>query len=158
MSATAVMILALGIGIVAGLRSLTAPAVVAWAAHLGCLNLQDSPLWFMGSTAAVAVFTLGAVVELVTDQLPKTPARTKAVPLTARILMGGLSGACVCAAAGQSLLVGAVLGAAGGVIGAFGGYQVRTRLVRALGVHDAFVAIPEDLVAIGLACLIVCIH
>jgi uncharacterized membrane protein len=159
MSTTCVMILALGIGIVAGLRSLTAPAVVAWAAHLGRLDLHDSPLRFMGTAAAVAVFTLGALVELVADQLPKTPARTKAVPLTARILMGGLSGACVCAGAGagagRSLAAGAVLGAVGGVIGAFGGYQVRTRLVRALGVHDAVVAIPEDIVAIGLACLIV---
>jgi uncharacterized membrane protein len=155
MSPTTVLILAFVIGIVAGLRSLTAPAVVAWGAHLGRLDLHDSHLWFMGTAAAVAVFTLGAIVELVTDQLPKTPARTTPVPLTARILMGGLSGACVCAAAGQSWIAGALLGAIGGLVGAFGGYQARTRLVRALGVHDAFVAIPEDLVAIGVACLIV---
>ena len=45
-----VFVLALGIGIVAGLRSLTAPAVVAWGAHLGWLNLHGSPLAFIGST------------------------------------------------------------------------------------------------------------
>lgn len=155
MSATTVMILALGIGVVAGLRTLTAPAVVSWAAFLGRLDIHDSPLWFMGSAAAVVVFTLAALLELVADQLPKTPARTTLVPLTARILMGGLCGACLCAAAGQSLPLGALLGAVGGVLGAFGGYQARVRLVRALGVKDVFVAIPEDLVAIALGCIIV---
>jgi len=158
MSLTTALILALAIGIVAGLRSLTPPAVIAWAAHLGRLDLHDSPLRFMGSAIAVAVFTLGALAELVADQLPKTPARTTLVPLTARILMGGLSGACVCAAAGQGLPGGAIAGAVGGVLGAFGGYQARTRLVRALRVKDPAIAIPEDIVAIVLACVIVSVH
>ncbi|HKF95394.1 MAG TPA: DUF4126 family protein [Gammaproteobacteria bacterium] len=141
---------ALGIGIVAGLRSLTAPAVVSWAAHLGWLKLQGSPLAFMGSIAAVTIFSLLALIEYVADLLPKTPNRTTPVSLIARILMGGLSGACLCASAGQSLLVGAMLGGIGGVIGAFAGYQARTRLVNGLKVKDTLIAIPEDLVAIGL--------
>src|ERR1044072_1636278 len=49
-------LLALGIGVVAGLRSLTAPAVVAWSAHLNWLNLHGSPLAFVGSTTVVAIF------------------------------------------------------------------------------------------------------
>jgi uncharacterized membrane protein len=150
-----VLLFAVGIGIVAGLRAMTAPAVVSWAAHLGGLNLHASPLAFMGSLAAVAVFSLAALTEYVNDVMPKTPSRTKPGPLAARIVTGGLSGACLCAAAGQSLLVGALLGGIGGVIGAFAGYQVRTRLVRALGVKDLFIAIPEDLVAIGVGCVIV---
>ena len=67
-----------------------------------------------------------------------------------------LSGACLCAGAGQSLLAGALLGAVGGALGALGGYQARTRLVRALRVKDAFVAIPEDLVAIVRVGRVVC--
>lgn len=150
-----VFALAAGIGIVAGLRAVTAPAMVSWAARLGWLSLQGSPLAFMGSTVAVALFSLGAIGEYVNDKLPKTPSRTAPPQLIARIVMGGLSGACLCASAGQSLLVGALLGAIGAGIGTFGGYQVRTRLVRALNVKDIFVAIPEDLVAIGLAyCLV----
>jgi uncharacterized membrane protein len=39
--------LAFGVGVAAGLRSLSPPAVVAWAAHLGWLNLHNSPLAFM---------------------------------------------------------------------------------------------------------------
>ena len=47
-----VFVFAIGIGIVAGLRSLLAPAVVAWAAHFDLLNLNGSPLAFMGSRTA----------------------------------------------------------------------------------------------------------
>jgi uncharacterized membrane protein len=150
-----VFVLATGIGIVAGLRSLTAPAVVAWAAHLGWLNLHGSPLAFMGSTIAVAVFSLFAIGELVADKLPKAPKRTALAPLLARILTGGLCGVSLCAAAGKSLLAGALLGGTGGVIGAFVGYETRRCLVNKLLMKDLFVAICEDLVAIALACLLV---
>jgi uncharacterized membrane protein len=154
MNASFVFALAVGIGIVAGLRSLTAPAVVSWAAHLGRLNLHGTSLAFMGSTAAVAILSLLAVAEYVGDLLPKTPNRTSPGPLIARIVMGGPSAACLCVSAGQSWLAGAILGGIGGVIGAFAGYEARKRLVNGLKVKDAFIAIPEDIVAIGLGCLL----
>ncbi len=150
-----VLLLALIIGIVDGLRSLTAPALVSWAAHLGWLNLQGTPLAFMGSVAAVAIFTLLAIVELVGDVMPKTPARTTPVPLTARIIMGGLCGACLYAAAAQSLAVGAVLGIIGALIGTYAGYHLRKALVNGLKVKDVMIAIPEDIVAIGIAYFVV---
>jgi uncharacterized membrane protein len=146
-----VFVFALGIGFAAGLRSLTPPAVVAWVAHLGWLNLSNSPLAFMGSTIALVIFSLLAVGELIADLLPSTPKRTAPVGLTARILMGGLCGASVCAAGNQSLIIGAILGGVGGVIGAFTGYEIRRKLVAALNVKDIFVALVEDLVTIGLA-------
>jgi uncharacterized membrane protein len=146
---------AFGIGFVAGLRAFTAPAVVSWAAYLEWLNLRDSPVAFMGSTWAVVIFSLLAIFELVGDLLPKTPKRTAPAPLAARILVGGLCGACLFASANQSLSIGAVLGAVGAVIGAFAGYEIRKRLVTGLPIKDIFVAIPEDLIAIGLACLLV---
>jgi uncharacterized membrane protein len=148
-------VLALAIGVVAGLRAMTAPALVSWAAHLGWRNLHGTPLAFMGSSAAVAIFTLAAIGEYVNDVLPKTPSRTAPGPLIARIVTGGLSGASLCAWAGQSLPIGAVLGGIGAVIGAFGGYQARTRLVRALKIKDIFVALAEDLAAICLAYFLV---
>ncbi len=150
-----VFVLAIGIGIVAGLRSLMAPAVVAWAAHLGWLNLHGSPLAFIGSTTAVAIFSLLAIGELVADKLPNTPKRTAIVPLLARIVLGGLCGACLCAVAGKSLLAGALLGGTGGVIGAFVGYETRKRLVNSLHIKDLVVATCEDLVAIVLAFFLV---
>jgi uncharacterized membrane protein len=136
------------IGFFAGLRSLTPPAATAWAAHLGWLRLER-PLALIGSLPAVVILTLLAIVEFVGDKLPKTPSRTAAVGLTARIITGALTGACVAAAGAQALLIGAVLGAAGAVAGTFGGYQARTRLVKALGIPDIYVALFEDLVAIA---------
>ena len=66
------MLLAVGIGFVAGLRSLTAPALVSWAALLGWLPLRGTGLSFMSSAITVAVFSLLAILELIGDLLPQT--------------------------------------------------------------------------------------
>lgn len=149
MNASEVWLLAFLLGVVAGLRAMTAPAVLAWAAHRGWLNLHGTPLSFMSSTAAMIIFILLAVTELITDQLPSTPSRTAPPGLIARIVTGGLCGAGIAAAGTQSLVIGAVMGIVGALIGAFGGYQARTGLVKALKVPDVVIATLEDVVAIG---------
>jgi uncharacterized membrane protein len=149
-----VMLLAFLIGVIAGLRTMTAPAIVAWAANRHWLNLHNTLLALMGSAAAVAVFTLLALGELVVDKLPSTPNRTRLLGLIGRSVTGGLSGAAVAASGAQPIAVGAVLGVAGAIAGAFGGYEVRKRLVRALKIPDSFIALLEDAVAIGGGLLI----
>ncbi|MEA2641293.1 MAG: hypothetical protein QOF51_2687, partial [Chloroflexota bacterium] len=148
-------VLALLIGVVAGLRAATAPAVVAWAAHLDLMNLASSPLSFMAFPVAVLVFTLLAIVELIGDKLPSAPSRTRPPGLIGRIVLGGLAGAAIAAAGSQSMIVGAGLGVAGAIAGAFAGRELRQRLVRALAVPDFVIACLEDAVAIGGGLLIV---
>ena len=126
------LLLALLIGFCAGLRSFTAPAATAWAAHLGWLKLQGF-VALMGSLASAAAWTLLAVAELLADKSPRMPDRTSGPGLTARILTGGLAGTCVAAAGGASTVLGAVLGSFGGAAGCFGGYHARKRLTRAWG-------------------------
>ena len=142
------------IGLCAGLRSLTPAAAVAWAVHLGWLKLAR-PLSLIGSLPAVIILTLLAIAELIVDKLPSTPNRTAPVGLIARIVTGGLTGACVSLGGGKSAFVGAGLGVLGGIVGCFGGYQVRARLVKFLRVPDFYVALFEDLVAIGGSLFIV---
>jgi len=149
------LFLVFGIGVVAGLRSMTAPAIVAWAAHLGWINLSGSDLAFIGSAWAVGIFTLGALGEFVADQLPGTPARTTAVPLAARVVTGSLTGACLGVAGAASVWLATLIGAIGAISGAFGGYQARVELVRILHAPDFAVAVPEDLIAIGLGLFLV---
>ena len=122
--------------------------MTAWAVHLGWLKIEG-PLTLIGSLPSVVIFTLLAVVELVADKLPQTPSRTAPPGLIARILMGGLTGACVAAGGGQGAVLGALLGIVGGIVGCFGGYQARTGLVKALGIRDIYIALVEDLVAIA---------
>jgi uncharacterized membrane protein len=155
MSTPEIWLLLFAIGFVAGLRAMTAPAVVVWAAHLGRLDLHGSPLSFLGSVIAVGVFTLGALAEYVTDQLPSTPNRTTPFPFGARIVMGGLCGAAVAIAGEQPVLSGVVLGAIGAVTGTFAGFHARRGLVKGLKIPDFVIATLEDLVAIGLAVFIV---
>ncbi|MBV9887773.1 MAG: hypothetical protein JO119_14600, partial [Acidobacteria bacterium] len=114
------------IGVVTGLRSLTGPAVTSWAAHLGWLSLIGTPMRFMSSIVTVTIFALLAVLELIGDQLPSTPARTAPVGLSARVLMGGLCGATVAVAGGELMALGIVVGVLGAIVGTYGGYQTRT--------------------------------
>ena len=70
-----IYILALLIGIVAGLRSMTAPAMTSWAANLGWLNLQGTWLAFLGFAYTPYILSVLALGELITDKLPSTPRR-----------------------------------------------------------------------------------
>jgi uncharacterized membrane protein len=136
------------IGFFAGLRSLTAPAAVSWAVYLGWLKLER-PLSLIGAFPVAIILTLLALGELVGDKLPNTPSRTAPPGLIARILTGGLTGACIAAGQGQSAFLGAILGAVGGIVGCFAGYQARKRIVKALGLGDTYIALLEDMIAIG---------
>src|SRR3954451_12382481 len=166
------LLLAFALGVLAGLRSMTPLAVVAWASRLGRLDLDPTPLAFLGSGVAAWFFAAAALGELVADKLPFTPNRTALGPFAARLLTGALSGGAVAAGggragsgsggggavaagAGGSLAEGAVAGAVGAVAGTFGGYRARTGLVRALGTPDWVVAVMEDVIAVGGAILLV---
>ena len=142
------------IGLFAGLRSLTPPAAVAWAVYLGWLRLTR-PLSLIGSLPAVIILSLLAVGEVIFDKLPNTPNRTAPPGLIARIVTGGFTGACVSLGGGKSVYVGAGLGVIGGIVGCFGGYHVRARLVRSLAQPDFDIALVKDLVAINGSLFIV---
>jgi uncharacterized membrane protein len=142
-----VLLLSLLIGIVAGLRAVTAPAAVSWAARLGWLKLEPTSLAFLGYMYTPWILTLAALGELVTDQLPSTPSRKVPMQFGARLLMGGLSGAAI--AAGDGLLLGGLCaGLVGAVVGTLGGSAVRGRLALLFG-RDLPAALLEDAVAIA---------
>lgn len=151
-SFTAVFALSLLIGIVSGLRAMTAPAAVSWAARLGWLNLAPTGLAFLGYAFTPWVLTVLALGELITDQLPATPSRTVPIQFGTRIVTGALSGAAI-GAASAALVIGLVGGIVGAVIGTLGGRTFRARLAAALG-SDRPAAFVEDVVAIGAAFLI----
>jgi len=150
-----IYLLALLIGIVAGLRAMTAPAAVAWGAWLGWLPLAGTWAGFMGHWIAVAIFTVLAIIELITDQFPSTPSRKVPVQFGTRIVMGALTGA-VIGTVGGVVIGGLAAGVIGAILGTLGGAAVRGSLAKSFG-KDLPAALIEDAVAVLGALLIVSI-
>ena len=151
MEIMSVLVLSFLIGVIAGLRSMTAPAAVSWAARLGWVHVENTWLAFLGFQFTPYIITVLAIGELIADKLPKTPSRKTAGPFGFRIVLGALCGA---ALSGGSI-TGAIAGALGAVAGTLGGYEFRRRLVKATGGQDLPIALLEDLIAVGGAILIV---
>jgi uncharacterized membrane protein len=149
-----IYVLAFLIGAVAGLRALTPLAAVSWAARLGWLHLDNTWLAFLGFAATPYIFSVLAIGELINDKLPKTPSRKAPPGFIARIVTGALCGAAL-GAASQSPFGAPVAGALGALAGTLGGYEFRSRLVKATGGKDLPIALLEDAIAIGVAFLIV---
>lgn len=145
------LLCALLLGVVAGFRSMLAPAIVSWFARNGVLAVANTPLAFMGYQFTPIILTVFAVGELIADKLPRTPSRKAPLGFTARIVTGALSGATV-GAAGHSLVAGLILGVIGAVAGTFGGAAARAKLAATFG-RDLPAALLEDVVGIAIAVL-----
>lgn len=150
-----VLLLALLIGVIAGLRALTPPAAVAWAAMLDWINLDGTWASWVGHPITVAVLSILLVVELITDQLPKTPSRKTTPQFAARLITGAFAGAVIGTAWGYTI-GGLGAGVIGAVLGTMGGATARGWLAAKAG-KDLPAALLEDAVAVlggfGIAAL-----
>ena len=141
-----VLLLALLIGVVAGLRAFTAPAVMAWAAFLEWINLSGTWAEWVAQPVTVGILTVIALAELISDKVPTIPSRKSAPQFLVRIATGAFAGAVLGTAWGYrwgSLGAGMI----GAVLGTIGGYEARTRLVGADRTRDRPVALGEDVFA-----------
>ncbi|MGC2129471.1 MAG: hypothetical protein WA629_05160 [Candidatus Aquilonibacter sp.] len=132
-----ILLLSLCLGFVSGLRSFTPIAAVL---------IRRGSIWGI-------VLAIAAVGEYVLDLLPNTPARTKPFGLTARIISGALVGGSLAILHGGPEIAGAIVGIIGALIGTYAGYAARREAIKRIGAYPA--AIVGDLIAIGLAALIV---
>lgn len=147
-----ILILALLIGIIAGLRSMTAPAVASWAARLGWIHVESSWLAFLAYSWTPWVLSFCALGELIVDKLPFTPSRKLPPSFAFRIVSGSISGAAI-GISHNSMVLGLLGGAIGAVIGTLGGAASRSALARMFG-KDLPAALLEDAVAVIGAILI----
>jgi uncharacterized membrane protein len=141
------LLLSLLLGVVSGLRTMTAPMLVSWAARFGWVKLEATALAFLGYAFTPWILTALAIGELITDKLPTTPSRTVPVQFGARLFSGALSGAAI-GAAGGAMIVGLVAGLVGAVVGTLGGRQLRAQLAASFG-NDRPAAVLEDVLAVG---------
>lgn len=143
-----VLLLALLIGVAAGLRAMSAPAAVAWGAMLGWIDVDGKWSQWFGHPITVTVLTIFLVAELITDKLPKTPSRRTPPQFIGRLVTGGFAGAVLGSGFFHTFSsIGA--GMIGAVLGTLGGATARAKLVAANGGRDRPVAVGEDVLAIG---------
>ena len=152
-SVFAVSLLSLLIGVVAGLRTMTALAAVSWAAYLGWLDLSGSWLVFLGYAWTPWILSAFALIEFVTDQLPSTPSRRVPVQFGARIVSGALAGAAIGRRA-EPCWPAQPPGSSARSSARSGGARHERRLAKAFG-SDPPAAFIEDVVALLGALLIV---
>ena len=147
-----IVLLALLIGIVAGLRAMTAPAAVSWAAR-SRLARSGRQLAGVPRLCVHAVDPDGARA----GRARHRSAPHHAQPHGARPVRRRASSRAACrarrSARRRQLGAGLVAGIVGAVIGTLGGRAVRARLAAAFG-SDRPAAFLEDAVAIGGALLI----
>jgi uncharacterized membrane protein len=139
------------LGLVTGMRSMTAMAVLCWFAYAGNLPVDGTWASWTAKLATAIVFTVLALGEFIADKLPKTPNRTSLGPLIVRLLFGGLAAAIVAASLNGSGVEAVILGVAGVLIGACAGFLIRRELVLRLRCKDWRVALAEDISAVALA-------
>jgi len=148
MTQVLVLVFALLIGVIAGLRAMTAPAVVAWGAFLGWIDVDGKWSDWMANPVTVGLLTVLLLVELVTDQLPKTPSRKVPPQFIARLVTGGFAGA-VIGSASFHTFIGTGAGMVGAVLGTLAGAELRSRIAAARGGNDRPGAFGEDVLAVG---------
>ena len=148
-----IYLLAFAFGVVTGLRTMTVPAAISWAAHFRLIDLHGSWFAFLGNAWVPWLLTALAFGELVTDQLPSTPSRTVPIQFGARVVTGALAGAIVTIGSGN-WNAGAAAGVIGAVVGTLGGRAARAALAQRLG-RDRPAAFIEDAIAIVSALLFV---
>jgi uncharacterized membrane protein len=140
-----------GVGIIAGMRSVSAPAFVS--DHLSQSEseaLADSPLKYLGRPRIASMFRIAAAGEMVADKLPIIPDRILAGSLAGRAASGALCGAALCKAEGQRAADGAIIGGISAVVSAFAFYYLRRSLARTTIVPDALLGVAEDALVIAI--------
>ena len=133
-----------GLGAVAGMRSMLAPALLAPRARArdGVVGAA------LGSRAASRVTPILAVLELMADKWPRMPSRIGPLPLLGRLVSGAMAGMSPQERHGRKrATAGALLGAAGALAAAFGGYHLR-RLAARHRVPGFLAGLFEDAVAV----------
>ena len=144
---------AAALGVVAGLRSMAAPAIMTKVASCG--DEDESRLGFLGNPIAGHTLTVLAAAEQIADKLPFIPNRTTTGPLIVRAISGALSGAALCTIKKRPIVPGVLFGALGAIGATFAAFELRKRAGEKLHVPDKVLALIEDAVTAGCSTLLV---
>ena len=142
---------ALGLGAVAGIRSMTAPALLSREASRGALaGIGGTPFAPLASPRTARILAVLAVGEAIGDKFWAAPDRISVPGLLGRILSGALVGAALFASEGKRGAAGGALGTVSAVVAAYRSYHLRVGARERLGAPNAALGLAEDAVALSL--------
>jgi uncharacterized membrane protein len=137
------------LGMIAGMRSVAAPALVSdHLAHERSNDALEPPFSILASRKTANVLKALAVCEMISDKLPATPARISAAPLAARAISGAICGAAICKAERESPGLGAIIGSAAAIGSSFLFYNLRKNVGVSLPIPDPALGLIEDGIAV----------
>ncbi len=144
----------LGLGAVAGVRSMSAPALLSRSASRGDIgNIEGTPFAFLASPRTARILTVLAIGEALADKLPFSPNRISAPGLIGRMASGALVGAALFAAAERRAAIGAGLGLLAAAAASYPSYYLRVKTQEKLGAPNWAVGLVEDTLAEGAGLL-----
>ena len=141
---------ALGLGAIAGMRSMAAPATLSRAVERGDVgSLENTSFAVLGSSGVSTVLRMFEIGEMFVDKLPvMVPSRTAPPPLLGRVASGAIVGAALFASEERRMATGGVLGGASALVAASAAECLRLQIAERLGVPDFVVALSEDAVVL----------
>jgi uncharacterized membrane protein len=141
---------ALGMGVVAGLRTAIAPLSVSRAYRHGTVPLNAGGfLGLLTKRWIKPMLKLNALAEMIVDKTSWAPSRVQPLALGPRLASGTGVGLAVYRGAGQPAWRGAVLGTVGTLLGSYAGHRARAFAVKSTGQPDVIFALCEDAIAVG---------
>jgi uncharacterized membrane protein len=135
----------LGLGGIAGMRAMAAPAILSKSVVEGRIgSLEGTPFAALGSPRVSTALRVLEIGELIVDKLPIVPSRTSPPPLLGRAASGALVGAAVFASGRRQTVMGGALGVVSAMAAAYAGERLRMQIIQRLGVPNIIAGLLED--------------
>jgi uncharacterized membrane protein len=139
---------AVGLGAIAGMRSMSAPAVTAYM--LKRRPTDDLILKLIRSDKSIKIITVLAAAELIADKLPFAPARIKPVSVIVRGISGALSSMLIAKEKKKDKKIAGRIGLIVSIISTFVFYYLRREAGKKLKIDDYLLGLTEDLLGAGI--------
>lgn len=141
---------AAGMGAIAGMRTMAAPALLSeYLNSESARGLKNSKLSFVRNTMTSRVFEFLAAGEMAADKSDNAPARIEPMGLMGRILSGAFVGSVIYVYGKKSFLEGAIVGGVSAAASTFISYYSRKALDENTSISDKAIGAVEDAAVIG---------
>lgn len=141
---------AVGLGVIAGMRSMAAPALLShYLTQRPQQGLVHSKLNFLRSPIFSKIAKVLAAGEMAGDKAPQIPDRIKPVSLAGRAASGALVGATAFIFNKEKAWQGLLIGGAAAVASTFITFYLRKNAGKSTNLNDKIVGTVEDAIVIG---------